>query len=326
MSDSTGTSLYYDLPGEDEKPWLIPLSHQTLLTVTGPDTEKFLQGQVTCDMRRLAQNHLLLGAHCDPKGRMHSSFFAAKLDHATVGLRLHESIAETAQTALKKYAVFFKAEPAIADQFKVFALMGEQAELVISHLSIASPTVIPPTIDKQFSLGEQLTVLRHDKNSYELWVHASLLQVVREQLAVHCAIATPEQWDLVQIVRGLGQVRKSTVGEFIPQMLNFQMLDGISFDKGCYTGQEIVARMHYLGALKKHMYRANTRNTELPAPGTAVFASETGAPAGQVVLAANSAPDQVCLLLVCSEQSAQQPLTLASPDGPRLEFAPLPYF
>ena len=301
-----------------KQPWLIPLEHQRLLRVTGVDAEKFLQGQVTCDTRRLAEQELLLGAHCDHKGRMHSSFVAARLDDASVGLRLHGSIATSAQAALQKYSAFSKSKIAVAPDIRLFALMGTGAEEVAQYLPVDTPMV-----HGQFALGDGLTLLRHSHTHIELWVAAEQAEPVWQDLSPLCTAAAPEQWDLAHIEMGLGQVRTETVGEFIPQMLNLQSVNGISFDKGCYTGQEVVARMHYLGKLKKHMYRASVETALSPVPGTPLYAGDKLA--GQVVMAAVE-DSKTALLVVCPEQTLEEPsVTLGSASGPTLQWQPLPY-
>lgn len=305
----------------EKQPWLVPLEHQGLLRVTGPDAEKFLQGQITCDTRRLQHNEVLLCGHCDHKGRMHSSFVAAKFEDNAVGLRVHTSIIESASAALAKYIVFAKAEISVATNIRLFALLGAGAEEAAQYLPVDTP------LDHhQCARSDGLTLLRHSHTHIELWVDADRAQTVWETLAPHCTPASPNQWDLAHIEMGLGQVRQETVDEFIPQMLNLQRVGGISFDKGCYTGQEVVARMHYLGKVKKHMYRALIDATEPPPPGTPICESTTGKHLGQVVMAANLEPHQVALLVVCSEQTAAETsVTLGSASGPSLQWQPLPY-
>jgi folate-binding protein YgfZ len=302
-----------------KQPWLIPLEHQRLLRVTGADAEKFLQGQITCDIRRLTEQEFLLGAHCDHKGRMHSSFVAAAFKDASIGLRLHTSIATSAQAALQKYSVFFKTQIAVATDIRLFALIGAGAEEAAQYLPVDTPME-----HGQFAVGDGLTLLRHGHTHFELWVAAEQAERLWHDLLPLCTPAAPEQWDLVHIEMGLGQVRAETVSEFIPQMLNLQSVDGISFDKGCYTGQEVVARMHYLGKLKKHMYRASVETSMSPAPGMPLYAGDKAA--GQVVMAAAAEDQKTALLVVCSEQTLEEPsVTLGSASGPKLQWQPLPY-
>jgi folate-binding protein YgfZ len=306
-----------DLP----QPLLVPLDHQSLLRVSGPDAEKFLQGQTTADFRRLAESRLLLGAHCDHKGRMHSSFIAAKLDQTTIGLRVHAGIAEHAQAALQKYIVFSKAQLAPATDVRMLGLIGKDVE---HHLQNAVEVL--PTADGEFSMQENITVLRHSIDCFELWIQQPQAETVERALSAHFKPATSNEWDLHQIRHGLGQVRSETKGEFIPQVLNFQHLGGISFNKGCYTGQEVVARMHYLGKTKRHTYLGLVRAPELPAPGTPVFTANKESPSGEVVMAAFAGENLVAQLFVCSEQSVDEgALALKSPTGPNIELLPLPY-
>lgn len=304
----------------------IALSHQSLLRISGADAEKFLQGQVTCDIRRLNDRAVLSGAHCDHKGRMQSSFVAARLADGSVGLRLHASIAETACAALKKYAVFSKVELSVADDTAVLAVMGPNAVDALTACGLDTPAE-----NGQFICSNQAVILRHASDFYELWATPDHFQLAQQTLEEHSVRAHRDRWDLAQIELGLGQVREETVGEFIPQMLNFQAVGGISFNKGCYTGQEVVARMHYLGKLKKHMYRADATTQDIPAPGTEVFHAEGESAVGTIVMAAphettaNVHERRVAVLFVCAEQALDAPLCIASSSGPRLELQPLPY-
>ncbi len=310
----------FDSDKPPSQPWLIPLEHQRLLVISGVDAEKFLQGQLTCDVRRLAEHKLLMGAHCDHKGRMHSSFTSASYGTG-IGLRLHASIAASAQAALAKYSVFSKVDLAVEDDVRMFALIGAGAEEAAEFLPVD-----PPLDHGCFATGDGVTLLRHSHTHIEIWIRADQAQALWQALAPSCTPAAPEQWDLAHIELGIGQVREETRGEFIPQMLNFQTTNGISFDKGCYTGQEVVARMHYLGKLKKHMYRATVESSDVPIPGAALYEAGSEIVVGQVVMAAASDAGAVALLAVCTEQTVAESAVALSPTAnAKLQWQPLPY-
>jgi hypothetical protein len=124
---------------------------------------------------------------------------------------------------------------------------------------------------------------------------------------------------------GIGQVFGETRELFIPQMINLQALDGVSFKKGCYTGQEIVARMQYLGKLKRRLYRLSLPGAQLPAIGSEIFSPVHSSAVGEVVLAAR-AEDSVELLAVLQQDAvADGRLSLESVEGPRMSLLDLPY-
>ena len=223
---------------------LIPMQEHSLITVEGADAQKFLQGQLTCDLRRLEQAHSLLGAHCNPKGRMISSFQIAGSPHC-ISLRLHNSIADSATEALHKYIVFSKAKIR-RDERLALALLGD-----------LPPQALPfePPAAGQARTENGLTIINHGGGYLELWLTADHLQVHGQQLLRHCRLDDGEQLKLHWIRCGLAEVQAASQDAFLPQMFNYHLLDAISFKKGCYTGQEIIARMHYRGRGKVALYR-----------------------------------------------------------------------
>ena len=112
---------------------------------------------------------------------------------------------------------------------------------------------------------------------------------------------------------------------FIPQMINLQAVGGVSFKKGCYTGQEIVARMQYLGKLKRHLYRLSLQGTELPEPGTPLFAPTHSSAVGEVVIAARSEQGIELLAVLQAEAAQAGDIHVTSLQGPSLTLLDLPY-
>ena len=148
---------------------------------------------------------------------------------------------------------------------------------------------------------------------------------MRSTLAATLPEGRLNDWLLGQIRAGIGQVTGTTRELFIPQMINLQALGGVSFKKGCYTGQEIVARMQYLGKLKRRLYRLALAATPAPAPGTEIFSPTHASSVGEVVLAALSPSGSELLAVLTADAVADDNLHLGSPDGPRLELLTLPY-
>ena len=145
-----------------------------------------------------------------------------------------------------------------------------------------------------------------------------------------CPLCWPKanlnQWLLGQIRAGIGQVMPSTRELFIPQMLNLQAVGGVSFKKGCYTGQEIVARMQYLGKLKRRSVSPATwMPSELPEPGTPLFSPTHGSSIGEVVLAARAGQNIELLAVLQAEAAEGGDLHLGALEGPALHLLDLPY-
>ena len=132
-------------------------------------------------------------------------------------------------------------------------------------------------------------------------------------------------WLLGQIRAGIGQVMGPTRELFIPQMINLQAVDGVSFKKGCYTGQEIVARMQYLGKLKRRQYRLALDQQAIPAPGAEIFSPTHGSSVGEVVIAAGTGTGCELLAVLSAEAVEDGNLHLGSLEGPRLQVLTLPY-
>ena len=172
--------------------------------------------------------------------------------------------------------------------------------------------------------GEAMAIRRAD-GCAELWISSTQAEEIRTLLAVKLTEAPLNDWLLGQIRAGIGQVFGPTRELFIPQMINLQALGGVSFKKGCYTGQEIVARMQYLGKLKRRLYRLSLPGSELPAIASEVFSPVHASAVGEVVLAA-TADGAVELLAVLQQDAVSDGrLSLQSAAGPQLTLLDLPY-
>lgn len=296
------------------------LSHEGILAVRGPDASKFLQGQLTCNLNYLDAQHSSLGARCTPKGRMQSSFrilpegdgFLLAMDRELVPAQL---------TDLSKYAAFSKSK-----------LHDESGDWVRFGLSEGDGALISLGLDlpqaaNQIVSAHSMIAVRLADGRAELWTRSSDADTVGRRLAAQLPQAPLDRWLLAQIRAGIGQVLAGTREMFIPQMINLQALDGVSFKKGCYTGQEIVARMQYLGKLKRRLYRlaAESTDTEVPAPGLELYSPVHGSSVGEVVLAASAEGTLELLAVLQEDAAADGRISLGSPDGSPLTLLDLPY-
>lgn len=215
-----------------------PLINHRLLIVEGPDAQSFLQGQLTCDTRKLEQNQLLLGAHCNAQGRMISSFWAFQVSPQRFALRIAKDNLERAQAALQKYIVFSKAQLSISEWE---GILFTGSELPAGAAGEPGHVIEAP----------DLVYLHHQDGAVEAWGQVEKVT----ELWLQCQKSTPvlpQALNYWQIQRGIPEVLSATSEQFIPQQFNFHLCDGVSFNKGCYTGQEIVARVHYKGKVKKY--------------------------------------------------------------------------
>lgn len=321
MADNTQGDFAQEI--SEQSTYLVPLNHQGLLAVEGPDAAKFLQGQVTCDLRELDNQTTRLGAQCTLKGRMLVSFRALQLDAEQVFLRMPSGLVEKAMATFGKYIVFSKAKlHDRGDHYRRIGLYGEHAEKLITQILGASPLLQDSWLDLEGNV-----VIKLDHQRYECWLLPD--QAQKNWLALEaagCEIAGENLWTLLDIRAGIGEVRPETSEAFTPQALNYQLVNGINFRKGCYTGQEIVARLHYRGTLKQHMYRlgfALREGVPLPAPGSAVVNADQRN-IGEVVLAAHSGAGTAEVLAVVSDAHLVEAYLPANPPQ-KLEQLPLPY-
>ncbi|MBT8766819.1 CAF17-like 4Fe-4S cluster assembly/insertion protein YgfZ [Metapseudomonas boanensis] len=295
-----------------------PLTHEGLLAIRGVDAAKFLQGQLTCNLNYLDQDTCSLGARCTPKGRMTSSFRILAQGDGFL-LAMAADLVESQLSELKKYAVFSKST--LGDESASWVRYGlSQGDGALLALGLD----LPQTADSVCRNG-QLIALRLPDGRAELWAAQADAATLQARLAAQLPEAPLDAWLLAQVRAGIGQVVNATRELFIPQMINLQALGGVSFKKGCYTGQEIVARMQYLGKLKRRLYRLALTQGDLPTPGMELFSPVHQSSVGEVVLAAPA--EGGCELLAVLQEDAVTDgrIHLGAADGPTLSLLDLPY-
>ena len=294
------------------------LSHEGVLAVRGADASKFLQGQLTCNLNYLSDTQASLGARCTQKGRMQSSF-RILLEGDGVLMAMASELLEPQLADLKKYAVFSKSK--LTDESAAWVRFGiDHGDAALGSLGLELPAETDRVVR-----SDGLIAIRVSPDRAELWVSADQAGAIKGKLSALLAEGDLNQWLLGQIRAGIGQVMPGTRELFIPQMLNLQAVGGVSFKKGCYTGQEIVARMQYLGKLKRRLYRLQLDASERPEPGTQLFSPSHGSSIGEVVLAAHG-EQQIELLAVLQAEAAEAgDLHVGAVDGPALHLLDLPY-
>ncbi|UVJ43104.1 folate-binding protein [Pseudomonas sp. LS1212] len=294
------------------------LSHEGVLAVRGSDASKFLQGQLTCNLGYVNETTASLGARCTQKGRMQSSFRLV-LEGDGCLLAMARELVEPQLADLKKYAVFSKSK--LTDESADWVRFG----LSDGDAALASLGLELPQEDNAVARANGLIAIRVCPGRAELWAPVDQTQSLKTNLAAQLAEGDLNAWLLGQIRAGIGQVMAQTREMFIPQMLNLQAVGGVSFKKGCYTGQEIVARMQYLGKLKRRQYRLELAGGELPEPGTPLFSPTHASAIGEVVLAASANGHSELLAVLQAEAVENGNLHLGSLEGPRATLLSLPY-
>lgn len=303
---------------------LMDLSHLSILRAQGADTQSFLQGQTSNDIHLVSDTRSQLSAYCNPKGRMLAIFRIFKCG-ADYCLQLPGELAETTLKRLRMFVLRAKVKLDLADtELLRIGLAGPNAHQLLTQFLGTVPSAPNDCVSAQ-----DVVVLRlpgpHAR--FELLASAQRMPALWSGLATHAQPAGPAVWSWLDIQAGIPIVLPGTSEEFVPQMANLELVGGVSFTKGCYPGQEIVARMHYLGRLKQRMFRAHTATLEAPVPGTPVFAPDLPGQSTGSVVDAQASPrggyDLLAVVHLSSQETGE--LHLASSDGPQLILERLPY-
>lgn len=264
------------------------LSQFDIIKIEGDDASSFLQGQVTCDVTKLDQEPWLAGCHCNAKGKMWSTFLAKKMDGA-IYLIATKASAQATIAELKKYAVFAKAE--ISDDTSNWFLYGaSQTQEGAINIELSAQHILILSKSKLTSSNES-----------NLWWYE-------------------------EVISGRAHIPAELIGEYVPQMLNVQALDYLSFNKGCYMGQETVARMRYLGKNKRALYVAEADEVLSLTLGQDVYVNLNGnrRSQGKVINFAQH-DGKTAVQLVLPKDLEPQPIYINSEDDTALTLIDLPY-
>ena len=295
------------------------LSHLGLLELNGADALTFLQGQVTNDVKLLNGNNAHYSGYCSPKGRMLALFLAfAHKDH--IHLQLPQELIAPIAKRLKMYVMRSKVEiQDVSDSIIKIGLSGTQATELLTKTFASTP-------QQNFELvtleNAALIKLPGTQPRFEIFTDIANAPAIWNNLAPHAKTVDAAYWELLEIQAGIPEVYAKTQEEFVPQMLNLDLLNGINFKKGCYTGQEIVARTHYLGTVKRRTQLAHIDSSSAPNAGDDVLNSN-GDAVGKVVRCAPSCSGGYDLLAEVRLESLEAgQLTV---NGSQLHIQQLPY-
>lgn len=303
---------------------LLDLSHLSLLRAQGEDALSFLQGQTSNDIRQVSETRSQLSAYCNPKGRMLAIFRIFKFGDAYC-LQLPAALAEATLKRLRMFVLRAKVKIDLADaELLRIGLSGPNAQSLVGELLGDAP-VAPD--DCLAVSGVMCLRLPGPHARFEMVAAPEQITRLWQALVTRVQLAGPSVWSWLDIQAGIPTVLPGTTEEFVPQMANLELVGGVSFTKGCYPGQEIVARMHYLGRLKQRMFRAHVEANEQPLPGTPVFAPDLPGQSTGSVVDAQASPqggyDLLAVVHLTSHDSGE--LHLAASNGPRLIPQSLPY-
>jgi folate-binding protein YgfZ len=309
---------------DETKAMVCDLSAWTLIAVSGDDAADFLQNLLTNSAKELSPTEHQLSALCTPKGRMLATFRLFRhLDRFV--LRVPAALAENLIKRLSMYvlrsAVTIRA---LSDEWGGFGLSGENATQLLQD-ALGENFAAQATCATAQGVALRIDEAGH---RYELFGTTEFLTGIWTKLSVSAQPVSGELWRLLDIRAGIPTIFPETVEAFVPQMTNLQLVKGLSFTKGCYPGQEIIARMQYLGELKRRMYRLRLDADRQPLPGEELTtgSSSSGQWSGKIVDAQPSPLGGYELLAVLKIADVENgEFHLSDSSGPASEYLPLPY-
>jgi tRNA-modifying protein YgfZ len=288
------------------------LPHLGVIRVEGEDAPKFLHGQLTQDFSLLGLHEARLAAFCSAKGRMQASFIGFKRSHTEVLLVCsHDLLAVT----LKRLSMFvLRAKAKLTDasaEYLLLGLAGNAVEKLTAHTA-------PVWTKGDFGAASLIHLYPANDVKRALWVAPS-----NEPRPAGSPLST-ELWLWSEVRSGVATVTAPIADAFVPQMLNYESIGGVNFKKGCYPGQEIVARSQFRGTLKRRAYLVHCA-APMKAGDEVFDAADTSQPCGTVAQAAAAPQGGFDALVSMQTHVATGPDLRLGPDGPAIELQALPY-
>jgi len=311
------------------------LSQLGVLKVSGEDAEAFLQNLLSSDVREVTPWHAQFSSLNSPKGRMLASFLIWRkgvLDDADKAffLQLPLSLCADIQQRLSKYILRSKVKiEDVTDQQISFGWAGEGSEEQLREY-LGSVPVEPwgaEEVGNRVSEHNDTGVIRLGEQRFQINTTIEHAPALWQKLIVTGRPVGSPCWDWLTIHDGIPVIMPATQEQFVPQMANMELIGAVNFKKGCYPGQEIVARMQYLGKLKRRMYLAHIESDTPPQSGDELYSADMEGQASGMVVNASSAPDSGYDMLVVVQISSHKDQTVhwKSLQGAPLRFMRLPY-
>lgn len=296
-----------------------PLPHLGVIRAVGADAANFLHNQLTNDVLLMKAEQCRLAAFCNAKGRMQASFVVYKRSAEEVLLIGRKDL--MAQT-IKRLSMFvLRAKAKLTDASEEFQLLGLAGDAVAQALGGATSTdsLTTPWQRLAVDAADVLTLYPALGQSRALWLAPKEVAAPASSPALSAAL-----WQVGEVMSGVAWVEQATYEAFVPQMLNYESVDGVNFKKGCYPGQEVVARSQFRGTLKR---RAFIVQSDAPmAAGQEVFSSQdANQPCGLIAQAASDGAHHVAIAELQLSATENSSLHLGAADGAVLSLLSLPY-
>ena len=302
---------------------LITLDDWALASITGTDSEKYMQGQVPADVNQLTEQQHLLVAHCDAKGKMWSNLRLFRDGDGFAWLE-RRSLREAQLTELIKYAVFSKVAIAPDDERVLLGIAGFQARAALANIFSELPNSEKQVVSEGAST---LLWFEHPAERFLLITDVATAESLTEKLRGEAALNNSQQWLALDIEAGIPVIDSANSGQFIPQATNLQALGGISFKKGCYSGQEMVARAKFRGANKRALWSLAGKASRVPEAGEdlELQMGENWRRTGTVLAAVQLDDGQVLVQVVMNNDMEADSVFRVRDDANTLHIVPLPY-
>ncbi|HZZ94983.1 MAG TPA: folate-binding protein [Usitatibacter sp.] len=322
--DATGVADFGNAAAETaaarEGTILVDLSSNALVSVTGDDAAAFLHGQFTNDVESLPVGAAQWNGWCSAKGRLLATFLLVRREDGFLVL-LPAEIAAAFAKRLSMFVLRSKVKIAeVSAPWARLALAGKTAGVIVARHWGFTPDALRSVEH------DGATCVALDAQRFVILAPVEAAPPLWEKLALNAAPAGPDAWALSLIDAGIPVIVAATQEAFVPQMANFELVGGVSFTKGCYPGQEIVARTQYRGILKRRMAHAHLAGDARPMPGQGVYSTAFGDQAAGTLAAVAAAPGGGFDVLVVAqlEALARRDLRWNAPDGPALEILGYP--
>ncbi|PKO86609.1 MAG: folate-binding protein [Betaproteobacteria bacterium HGW-Betaproteobacteria-12] len=290
---------------------IVPLTHLALIEATGEEAKAFLHSQFTSDVNHLEDGQAQHAGWCSAKGRMQASFVLWH-EAGNYRLLLAADLLEATQKRLQMFVLRAKVKLAAQHDHVLLGLAGEHAGEALAEAGLVAP-VVPLDI----IAGDGCTVLRLDAGRFIIAAPAAAAPGLWQKLTVKARPAGTPAWRWLDVQAAFPLVTLATKEEFVPQMADFEKIGGVSFHKGCYPGQEIVARTQYLGKVKRHLYRLSS-GVPLQA-GDDLFSPDNLDQASGKVMSAAPAPSGGFAALAVVQSNFAANLHLGSREGPQVQ-------
>jgi folate-binding protein YgfZ len=294
----------------------VTLTHWGVMRAQGADAAKFLHGQLTSDISLLGLSQARLAGFCSAKGRLQASFVVWKIAHDELLLACAASVLPA---TLKRMSMFvLRAQCKLRDASAELRLIGLAGASATARLGDAAVWERRDAVE-----GGTLIRLPDAAGLQRAWW---VLPIDAQASTAGLPAIALDAWRWLEVRSGVPLIEAATVDQFVPQMLNLELLGGVDFQKGCYPGQEVVARSQYRGTLKRRMFLFELESAATA--GQEVFAAnDPGQPAGMIVNAARhpGGGPHGSLVAIKLDALDSPGLKVGAPDGPTLQRAALPY-